>query len=120
MQGIPCRCSDASPTRLAIERDRQLVLGPHSIGRHLKPEVLRIQRLQEPATCQSKIDGALGFVSQYPFDFGCIAFHVTLRDAHAVLTGKRLDLNLARMALRDTIRRTAQAIALRDVEPAVS
>jgi chromosomal replication initiator protein len=39
--------------------------------------------------------------------------------AHAVLTGKRLDLALARSALRDTIRHTAQAVALRDVERAV-
>ena len=39
--------------------------------------------------------------------------------AHAVLTGKRLDLNLARTALRDTIRHTASAVALRDVERAV-
>jgi chromosomal replication initiator protein len=39
--------------------------------------------------------------------------------AHAVLTGKRLDLNLAKTALRDTIRHTAQAVALRDVERAV-
>jgi chromosomal replication initiator protein len=36
--------------------------------------------------------------------------------AHAVLAGKRLDLNLAKTALRDTIRHTAQAVALRDVE----
>jgi chromosomal replication initiator protein len=39
--------------------------------------------------------------------------------AHALLAGKRLDLNLARSALRDTIRHTAQAVALRDVERAV-
>ena len=39
--------------------------------------------------------------------------------AHAVLTGKRVDLNLAKSALRDTIRHTAQAVALRDVERAV-
>ncbi len=39
--------------------------------------------------------------------------------AHAVLTGKRLDLALAKAALRDTIRHTAQAVALRDVERAV-
>jgi chromosomal replication initiator protein len=39
--------------------------------------------------------------------------------AHALLTGKRLDLNLAKTALRDTIRHTAQAVALRDVERAV-
>ena len=39
--------------------------------------------------------------------------------AHALLTGKRLDLTLARTALRDTIRHTAQAVALRDVERAV-
>jgi chromosomal replication initiator protein len=39
--------------------------------------------------------------------------------AHAVLTGKRLDLNLAKTALRDTIRHTAAAVALRDVERAV-
>ena len=36
--------------------------------------------------------------------------------AHALLTGKRIDLALARTALRDTIRHTAQAVALRDVE----
>jgi chromosomal replication initiator protein len=39
--------------------------------------------------------------------------------AHALLTGKRLDLALAKTALRDTIRHTAQAVALRDVERAV-
>jgi len=39
--------------------------------------------------------------------------------AHAMLAGKRLDLNLAKAALRDTIRHTAQAVALRDVERAV-
>ena len=39
--------------------------------------------------------------------------------AHAVLTGKRLDLNLAKSALRDTIRHTAQSVALRDVERVV-
>ncbi len=39
--------------------------------------------------------------------------------AHATLTGKRLDLNLARTALRDTIRHTAQAVALKDIERAV-
>jgi chromosomal replication initiator protein len=39
--------------------------------------------------------------------------------AHAVLTGKRLDLTLAKTALRDSIRHTAQAVALRDVERAV-
>lgn len=39
--------------------------------------------------------------------------------AHAVLTGKRLDLNLAKSALRDTIRHTAQAVALKDVERAI-
>jgi chromosomal replication initiator protein len=39
--------------------------------------------------------------------------------AHAVLSGKRIDLTLARSALRDTIRHTAQAIAVRDVERAV-
>ncbi len=39
--------------------------------------------------------------------------------AHATLTGKRLDLNLARSALRDTIRHTAQAVVLKDIERAV-
>jgi chromosomal replication initiator protein len=39
--------------------------------------------------------------------------------AHALLTGKRLDLNLAKTALRDTIRHTAQSVALRDIERAV-
>lgn len=39
--------------------------------------------------------------------------------AHAMLVGKRIDLNLARTALRDTIRHTATALALKDVEQAV-
>jgi chromosomal replication initiator protein len=39
--------------------------------------------------------------------------------AHALLSGKRIDLPLARVALRDTIRHTAQAVGLRDVERAV-
>ncbi|HKI18490.1 MAG TPA: chromosomal replication initiator protein DnaA, partial [Isosphaeraceae bacterium] len=39
--------------------------------------------------------------------------------AQAVLTGRRLDLNVAKTALRDTIRHTAQAVALRDVERTV-
>jgi chromosomal replication initiator protein len=39
--------------------------------------------------------------------------------AQAVLTGKRLDLNLAKAALRDTIRHTSQTVGLRDVERAV-
>jgi chromosomal replication initiator protein len=45
------------------------------------------------------------------------AMHTVI--AQAVLTGKRLDLTLAKAALRDTIRHTAQAVALRDVERAV-
>lgn len=39
--------------------------------------------------------------------------------AHALLAGKKLDLTLARTALRDTIRHTAQAVGLKDVERAV-
>ncbi len=39
--------------------------------------------------------------------------------AHAVLTGKRLDLDLARAALRDTIRHTAVTVGLKDVERVV-
>lgn len=39
--------------------------------------------------------------------------------AHALLTGRRIDLALARSALRDTIRHTAQAVALKDIERAV-
>src|SRR5512135_2790182 len=39
--------------------------------------------------------------------------------AHALLTGKRIDLTLAKTALRDTIRHTAQSVALRDVERVV-
>ncbi len=39
--------------------------------------------------------------------------------AHALLSGKRLDLALAKTALRDTIRHTAQAVALKDIERAV-
>ncbi len=35
------------------------------------------------------------------------------------MTGKRLDLNLAKSALRDTIRHTAQAVALKDIEHTV-
>ena len=39
--------------------------------------------------------------------------------AHVTLTGKRLDLELARVALRDSIRHAARAVALKDVEHAV-
>ena len=39
--------------------------------------------------------------------------------AHASMTGKRLDLALAKTALRDTIRHTAKAVAMKDVEKAV-
>ncbi len=39
--------------------------------------------------------------------------------AHTTLTGKRLDLALAKTALRDTIRHTARAVGLKDVERAV-
>jgi chromosomal replication initiator protein len=45
------------------------------------------------------------------------ALHTVI--AQAILTGKRLDLNLAKAALRDTIRHTAQSVALRDVERVV-
>jgi chromosomal replication initiator protein len=45
------------------------------------------------------------------------ALHTVL--AQATLTRQRLDLNLARSALRDTIRHTAQSVALRDIEQAV-
>jgi chromosomal replication initiator protein len=39
--------------------------------------------------------------------------------AHATLTGRRIDLALARTALRDTIRHTSRAVGLKDVEKAV-
>ncbi|WP_435018057.1 chromosomal replication initiator protein DnaA [Tundrisphaera sp. TA3] len=39
--------------------------------------------------------------------------------AHALLAGKRLDLPLAKVALRDTIRHTARSVALKDVERVV-
>jgi len=39
--------------------------------------------------------------------------------AQALLTGKRLDLNVAKTALRETIRHTSQSVRLRDVEQAV-
>jgi chromosomal replication initiator protein len=39
--------------------------------------------------------------------------------AQAVLTGKRLDLSVAKAALMDTVRRTVQSVALRDVERVV-
>ncbi len=39
--------------------------------------------------------------------------------AHATLAGKRLDLALAKTALRDTIRHTARAVGLKDVERSV-
>ena len=45
------------------------------------------------------------------------ALHTVI--AQAILTGKRLDLKLAKAALRDTIRHTAQSVALRDVERVV-
>ncbi len=45
------------------------------------------------------------------------ALHTVI--AHAVLTGKRIDIGLARSALRDTIRHTVQSVGLRDIEDAV-
>jgi chromosomal replication initiator protein len=39
--------------------------------------------------------------------------------AHSVLTGRRVDLELARMVMRDSIRHTVQAIGLHDVETSV-
>jgi chromosomal replication initiator protein len=42
------------------------------------------------------------------------ALHSTI--AHAVLTGARLDLGLAKAALRDTIRHTRSLMSLRDIE----
>ena len=39
--------------------------------------------------------------------------------AQAMLTGKRIDLNLAKSALRDTIRHTAQTVMLEDIEKVV-
>ncbi len=45
------------------------------------------------------------------------ALHTVI--AHAVLTGKRIDLGLAQSALRDTIRHTVQTIGLRDIEDVV-
>jgi chromosomal replication initiator protein len=45
------------------------------------------------------------------------ALHTVI--AQSVLAGKRLDLNLAQVALRDTIRHTSQAVALADIEHAV-
>ncbi len=39
--------------------------------------------------------------------------------ANAVLTGKKIDMNLAKTALRDTIRHTARTLGLRDVERVV-
>jgi chromosomal replication initiator protein len=45
------------------------------------------------------------------------ALHTVI--AQATLTGSRLDLNLARTALRDTIRHTTTVVALRDIERAI-
>ena len=45
------------------------------------------------------------------------ALHSVL--AHATLAGRRLDVPLAKSALRDTIRHTATAVALKDIERAV-
>ena len=45
------------------------------------------------------------------------ALHTVI--AQAVFTGRRLDLSLAKTALRDTIRHTAHAVALHDVERVV-
>ncbi len=39
--------------------------------------------------------------------------------AHATLAGRRLDLALAKTALRDTIRHTARAVGIKDVERAI-
>ena len=65
-------------------------------------------------------DAVLGYVAEH-LRAGVRELEGALHSliAHAVLTGKRLDLALAKAALRDTIRHTAQAVALKDVERAV-
>ncbi len=82
---------------------RRAILHSRAVGRGVDvPEVVIAYIAEHLRASVRELEGAL---------------HTVI--AQAVLTGKRLDLNLVKAALRDTIRHTAQAVALRDVERAV-
>lgn len=124
-EGVPIiLASDQHPKRIAKLTDE---LGTRFLG----GMVVKLEA-PDPATRRSILkakamargvdvpDSVLGYIAEH--------LRASVRElegalhslvAHAVLTGKRLDLALAKSALRDTIRHTAKAVALRDVERAV-
>jgi chromosomal replication initiator protein len=82
---------------------RQAILKARAIARGVEvPEVVLAYIAEHLRASIRELEGALYTVV-----------------AQSVLTGKRLDLNLAQSALRDSIRHTAQSIGLRDVERVV-
>jgi chromosomal replication initiator protein len=82
---------------------RQAILKARAIARGIEvPEVVLAYIAEHLRASIRELEGALYTVV-----------------AQAVLTGKRLDLNLAQSALRDSIRHTTQSIGLRDVERVV-
>lgn len=82
---------------------RQAILKARAIARGVEvPEVVLAYIAEHLRASVRELEGALYTVI-----------------AQAVLTGKRLDLNLAQSALRDSIRHTIQSIGLHDVERVV-
>src|ERR1017187_3793775 len=82
---------------------RQAILKARAIARGVEvPEVVLAYIAEHLRASIRELEGALYTVV-----------------AQAVLTGKRLDLNLAQSALRDSIRHTTQSIGLRDIERVV-
>ena len=82
---------------------RQAILKAKAIARGVEvPEVVLAYIAEHLRASVRELEGALYTVL-----------------AQAVLTGKRLDLNLAQSALRDSIRHTIQSIGLHDVERVV-
>jgi chromosomal replication initiator protein len=125
--------NDGAPIVLAADQHPRLInrLPDELITRFLGGMVVKLEA-PDPATRRAILraraasrgvdvpDAVLGYIAEH--------LRSSVRElegalnsliAHAMLSGKRLDLNLARTALRDTIRHTAQAVALKDIERAV-
>jgi chromosomal replication initiator protein len=82
---------------------RRAILNARAMARGLSvPETVVAYIAEHPRLSIRELEGAL---------------HTVI--AQAIFTGKRLDLNVAKAALRDTIRHTAQSVVLRDIERVV-
>jgi chromosomal replication initiator protein len=121
------------PIILAADQHPRLIsrLTDELVTRFLGGMVVKIEppdRITRQAILRAKAlargvevpDAVTAYIAQY--------VHTSIRElegalhrviVQAVLTSKRLDLDLAKSALRDTIRHTSQAVALRDIERVV-